>query len=286
MAITASLESRLSEISTNTRYQIDLFSKDYLPDALKAAQKFSAENGGLIASMPELVKLFITNPTEVLKYQSITSLSEEVKGETHGGNRVVVVVHGWAFLNTPERFEESYNRQIPGYSTHIELRRKNDIKYATYSKEEFHNLLKGMPSSDNPLRMLIFDEFVEIDPKDLPGRYGIIIDEDLVVEYAAGTYALDDLPNIPLFVARVGGISQAEALVRTVEMVSGIKEYGNWHPFGGEKVYAPMGRLLRMYRVQPAKEIAEELRKEDIGLGIDGDYSNSRNANFLVFKPI
>ena len=202
-----------------------------LPRALAEARQY-AQNGGHVASLPELLKGRVISPADSELWTNwFTALSEENVGKTAVGSSVLVTVHGGGVLSTPERITRAYEEKLtPQYA-------------AKFTDAEFRDVVEGKLADGRQIPVYSFTDFKK-GVKDLPLQYAVVMDYETARKTESGHQKIDKLYDNPLVIVRAGGVEAAKAFLDKAKSVYDSKKLGNWHPFNSVDVEQPQGRLL------------------------------------------
>ncbi len=229
-----------------------------LPRALAEAREY-VQNGGHIASMPELLRGRVISPaTDELWTNWFTALSEENVGKTAVGSSVLVTVHGGGVLSTPERISRAYEEGLtPQYA-------------AKFTDVEFRDIVEGKLADGRQIPVYSFTDFKK-GVKDLPVQYAVVMDYETARKTESGHQEIDKLYDNPLVIVRAGGVEAAKAFLDKAKSVYDSKKLGNWHPFNNVDVEQPQGRLLFL--------------GGDDSSGLYGDNGLGNNGRFVGVAP-
>lgn len=200
-----------------------------LPAAKRKALE-NSQNGGYVASLPQILHSRVVSPADSEIWQNwFTANSEENIGRTVQDNPVVIAVHGTG-LWTPDRIQEAYDEGLTN-------------NYAGKLKTpEFRQLLTGKVANGNIIPVYSLTDFMK-GISDLPMQYAVIMDFDQVKKLESGVQKTSKLRQNPLFIVRAGGAEAANAYLDKTEQVYDRKELGNWHPFANSDPDQPQGRV-------------------------------------------
>ncbi|MBI5398870.1 hypothetical protein HZB03_05390 [Candidatus Woesearchaeota archaeon] len=212
----------------------------YYTDLLRALveAQYYAQNGGHVASMPELLRGRVISPADnELWTKYFTALSEENVGRTPAGSAVLVTVHGGGVLSTPERIAKEYKEQsmLPCV--------------AKFTAQEFKDVVEGKLPDGTQLPVYSFSDLKK-GVKDLPLRCAVVMDFETAQKTYPGYQLIDKLYDNPLVIVRAGGVEQAKAFLDKAKRVYDSKKLGNWHRFGDVDIEQSQGRLLFLGHVE------------------------------------
>ena len=211
--------------------QGEAFYNRSLPRALADAREY-AQNGGHVASMPELLRGRVISPADSeLWTHWFTALSEEDVGRTAAGSSVLVTVHGGGILSTPERITRAYEEGL------------TPQRAAKLTDAEFTDIVNGKLPDGTKIPVYSFIEFKQ-GVKDLPLRYAVVMDFETARKTESGYQKIDKLYDNPLFIVRAGGVKAAKAFLDKAKLVYNSQKLGNWHSFNKIDVEQSQGRPL------------------------------------------
>ena len=210
----------------NIKMEAEIFFDSHVPNSLRRALEYAGEDG-FVASMPALLHARANASYDNIIWNTwFTSNSEESVVTTPQGNIVVVAIHGGGIYSTPERFERTYrasvNRLSPEGFTG---------QYAgKISQDEARGALNGRLPDGTEIPIYQFDEFKR-GIANLPRRYGVVSDFEMVRKSTRGYDPFDVLKDEPNFIVRAGGVEQAAAYLDKARDRHNTKVMGNWHPY-------------------------------------------------------
>ena len=222
----------------NIKLQAAIFFEPHIPSALQRALDYAGDDG-FVASMPQLLHARANAPYDNIIWNTwFTSNSEESVVTTKQRNRVVVAVHGGGIFARPARFERSY---------HADLDRSNSEGItgqtaAKISEQEGHDLLQGRLSDGAEIPVYPFDEFKR-GIKDLPMRYGVILDFELARKSKNGYESFEVLKNEANMIVRAGGVEPLAAYLDKFRDRHNTELMGNWHPYNHIDPDQPQTRI-------------------------------------------
>jgi len=208
------------------RMQAAIIFEPHIPTALRRALRYAGHDG-FVASLPQLFHARANAAYDNIIWNTwFTSNSEESVVTTPQGNHVVLAVHGGGILASPERFERSL---------HADQDRSNPEGLtgqgaAKISEREARDVLEGKLPDGSEIPVFPFDEFKR-GVKDLPRRYGVILDFELARKTKKGFTPFDVLQDEPNFIVRAGGVEAAAAYLDKAKARHDTKLMGNFHPF-------------------------------------------------------
>ena len=197
----------------------------HVPTALQRALEYAGDDG-FVASMPQLLHARANASYDTIIWNTwFTANTEESVVTTPQGNHVVVVVHGGGIFAKPARFEkvyahvdraspEGFTGQLAGKISEIEARKVLDGK-----------LLDG---SEFPV--FPFDEFKR-GIKDLPLRYGVILDFDMAKQGTRDYDSFEVLKDDPNMIVRAGGVEANKTYLDKFRDRHNTTVMGTFHPY-------------------------------------------------------
>ncbi len=251
-----------------------IFFDSYATAAFRQALRYAGDNG-FVASLPQLLHARVNASYDNIIWNTwFTANSEESVVRTAQGNPVVVTVHGGGIFATPERRERSYR---------ADLHRANPEgltgQYAAkITATEARDLLNGKLPAGDEIPMYPYGEFRD-GIADLPMRYGIVLDFELVRKSMSGYERFEVLKQDPLMIARAGGAEAAAKYLDKAAARHGTERMGSRHPFNRIDPNQPQTRLLNLGGNRGGTN--SEGRDEGLGWGYDEDWGISGN-NGLV----
>ena len=249
---------------SDTRMEAAIFFESFLPDALKQALIYAGDDG-YVASLPQLLHARANAPYDNIIWNTwFTSNSEESVVTTKQGNLVVVAIHGGGIFASPERFERVYRANVA---------RSNSEGYTgqyagKISAQEAHDVLEGKLPDGSEIPVYAFDEFRK-GIKDLPRRYGVILDYDLARRSEKGFTPFEVLRDEPNFIVRAGGVEAAAAYLDRFQARHDTKLMGNFHPFNHINPDQPQTRVTF-------------LAGNKGGRGSEGDYNYGYDSDYGI----
>ncbi len=267
----------------DTRMQAAIIFEPHIPTALRRALQYAGDDG-FVASMPQLLHARATAPYDNIIWNTwFTANSEESVVTTPQGNRVVVAIHGGGVFASPERFEKSF---------HADLSRHNSAgvtgqSAAKISVQEARDLLDGSLPDGTEIPVYAFDEFNR-GIKDLPMRYGVILDFDVARKAKRGYENIDVLRDEPNMIIRAGGVEPLEAYLDKFRDRHDTKLMGNWHPYNRIDPDQPQTRILFLagnIGGVGSEDEDDHLYGYDAEYGLGGDASMIGMARYVAVAP-
>ena len=198
----------------------------YRPVVLRRALTYAGEDG-FVASMPQLIHARINAPYNNILWNTwFSSYSEENVVTTPQGNHVIVVIHGGGIYAAPERFEKMYyastdHRSVHGYTGQFA---------AKISEREARAVLAGRLPGGVEVPVYSFEEFKR-GIRDLPVRYGVVLDFELARQSQSGYVDFEVLKDDPNMIVRTGGVEANLAYLDKFQARHNTKRMGHWHPY-------------------------------------------------------
>ena len=221
------------------RMEAEIVFETHVPDALRRALEHAGEDG-CVASMPQLLHARTYAAYDNIIWNTwFTSNSEESVVTTPADNRVVVAVHGGGIFASPERFERVYRsstcRSSPeGFTGQYA---------AKISPKEVSDVLGGRLPDGTGIPVCSFDEFKR-GIADLPMRYGVISDFEMMRKSTRGYETFEVLREEPNMIVRAGGVEPLAAYLEAAQRRHGTRVMGNWHPYNRIDPDQPQTRIL------------------------------------------
>ncbi len=92
--------------------EAEIIYESHLPDALRRAHVYAAEDG-FVASMPQLLQARVSTSYDNIIWNTwFTANSEDSVVKTPEGNKAMVTVHGGGIFASPERFKKLYHSSV------------------------------------------------------------------------------------------------------------------------------------------------------------------------------
>jgi hypothetical protein len=198
----------------------------HVPNALRRAQEYAGDDG-FVASMPQLLHARANAPYDNIIWNTwFTSNSEESVIKTAQGNIVVVAVHGGGIFTSPERFERVYRASVDRSS----LDGFTGQYAGKISEQEAREVLDGKLPGGSEIPVYSFDEF-KSGIANLPVRYGVISDFEMVRKSTRGYDPFEVLKDEPNMIVRAGGVEPLTAYLDKARDRHNTSVMGNWHPY-------------------------------------------------------
>jgi hypothetical protein len=198
----------------------------HVPTALQRAQEYAGDDG-FVASMPQLLHARANAPYDNIIWNTwFTSNSEESVIKTAQGNIVVVAVHGGGIFTSPERFERVYRASVDRSS----LDGFTGQYAGKISEQEAREVLDGKLPGGSEIPVYSFDEF-KSGISNLPVRYGVISDFEMVRKSTRGYDPFEVLKDEPNMIVRAGGVEPLAAYLDKARDRHNTSVMGNWHPY-------------------------------------------------------
>jgi len=201
-----------------------------------------------------------------------------------------VAVHGGGIFASPERFERSL---------HANLNRFNPEGLtgqtaAKISEIEAHDLLEGKLPDGTEFPIFPFDEFRR-GIKDLPMRYGVVLDFELARKAKRGYESIDVLRDEANMIVRAGGVEPLSAYLDKYKGRHKAVLMGNWHPYNRIDPDQPQTRIPFLagnsggvgsddFLSNPRLEV-EDIHGYDTEYGLGGDASMVGMARYVAVAP-
>jgi len=208
------------------KMEAEIIFEPHVPNALRRALEYAGDEG-FVASMPQLLHAR-TNASydNIIWHTWSTSNTEERVVTTAQGNRVGVAVHGGGIYASPERFEKLYRASVDRSSSE-----GFTGQYAgKISAQEARDVLEGRLPDGTEIPVYQFDDFKR-GIKDLPMRYGVILDFEMARKSTRGYETFDVLKDEPNMIVRAGGVEANVAYLDKFRERHNTKLMGNWHPY-------------------------------------------------------
>jgi hypothetical protein len=221
------------------KLESEIIFESHLPNALRRALEYAGDNG-FVASMPQLLHARANASYDNIIWNTwFTSNSEESVVTTPQGHRVVVAVHGGGIFSSPERFEKTYRSSV--YRSSSE---GFTGQYAgKISEREARDVLDGKLPDGAEIPVFSFDEFKR-GVADMPLRYGVISDFEMVRKSTRGYDPFDVLKDEPNMIVRAGGVEPLAAYLDKARDRHNTAVMGNWHPYNRIDPDQPQTRIL------------------------------------------
>jgi len=277
-AVTSPLISRLAaagEINkvADIRMQAAIIFEPHIPTALRRALEYAGKDG-FVASMPALLHARTNAPYDNIIWNTwFTSNSEESVVTTAQGNRVVVAVHGGGIFAKPARFERGFHADLDR-SNSEGLTGQDAVKI---SQTEARDVLEGKLPDGSEIPIFQFDEFKR-GIKDLPMRYGVVLDFELAKSAKRGYESIDVLRDEANMIVRAGGVEPLAAYLDKFRDRHDTKLMGNWHPYNRIDPDQPQTRILFLAGNKGGVGTEDE---DDHNYGYDAEYGLGGDASMV-----
>jgi len=261
----------------------EIFFEAHLPDALRRAQEYAGDDG-FIASLPALLHARATADYDNIVWNTwFTSYSEESVVTTAQGNHVVVAIHGGGIFATPERFEQMFYATPDQDSIH-----GHTPQHAgKITSQEARDVLEGKLPDGTELPVYPFGEFKQ-GIRDLPIRYGVILDFELARQSLRGYEDFEVLKDDPNMIIRAGGVEANAAYLNKFRDRHNTKVMGHWHPYNRIDPSQPQTRFIFLAGNQGGWGSEDDDFGEygyDCEYGIGGDAMMGGAARFIAVTP-
>ena len=263
--------------------EAEIIFETHVPDALRRALEHAGEDG-FVASMPQLLHARTHAPYDNIIWNTrFTSNSEESVVTTPAGNRVVVAGHGGAIFASPERFERVYRsgtcRSSPeGFTGQYA---------AKISPKEVSYVLDGRLPDGTGIPVYSFEEF-KCRIADLPMRYGVISDFEMMRKSTRGYETFEVLREEPDMIVRAGGVEPLAAYLDAAQKRHETGVMGNWHLYNRIDPDQPQTRILFLagnLGGTGTDNDNDHLYGYDAEYGIGGDASMHNMARYVAVAP-
>ena len=277
-AVTSPLISRLAaagEINkvADIRMQAAIIFEPHIPTALRRALEYAGKDG-FVASMPALLHARTNAPYDNIIWNTwFTSNSEESVVTTAQGNRVVVAVHGGGIFAKPARFERGFHADLDR-SNSQGLTGQDAVKI---SQTEARDVLEGKLPDGSEIPIFQFDEFKR-GIKDLPMRYGVVLDFEMARKAKRGYESIDVLRDEANMIVRAGGVEPLAAYLDKFRDRHNTKLMGNWHPYNRIDPDQPQTRILFLAGNKGGVGTEDE---DDHRYGYDAEYGLGGDASMV-----
>jgi len=269
--------------SADIRMRAAIIFEPHIPTALRRALHYAGDDG-FVASMPALLHARTNAPYDNIIWNTwFTSNSEESVVTTPQGNRVVVAVHGGGIFASPDRFERSYHANLNRFNSEG-LTGQNSAKI---SEHEAHDVLRGHLPDSSEIPVYPFDEFKR-GVKDLPMRYGVVLDFEVARSAKRGYESIDVLRDEANMIVRAGGVEPLAAYLDRFRDRHDTDLMGNWHPYNRIDPDQPQTRIpfLAGNRGGVGTEDEDDhLYGYDAEYGMGGDASIVGMARYVAVAP-
>jgi hypothetical protein len=188
---------------------------------------------------------------------------------THG-NHVVVAIHGGGIFGSPERLERTYRASVDRSSPE-----GFTGQYAAkISEGEASDILEGRLPDGSEIPVFSFEEFKR-GIADLPWRYGVISDFEMVRKSTRGYDPFEVLKEEPNFIVRAGGVEAAAAYLDRARDRHNTRVMGNWHPYNRIDPDQPQTRIVFLAGNQGGMNTEDD---DDADYGYDAEYGLGGDA--------
>ena len=272
-----------TETGNSTRMVAAIIFEPHIPTALRRALQYAGDDG-FVASMPQLLHARTNAPYDNIIWNTwFTSNTEESVVTTPQGHHVIVAVHGGGIFASPDRFERSF---------YADLNRHNSEgvtgqSAAKITQAEARDVLQGILPDGTEIPVYEFAEFKR-GVKDLPMRYGVILDYEVARKSTRGYDPFDVLKDEPNMIVRAGGVEPLAAYLDKFRDRHNTKMMGNWHPYNRIDPNQPQTRILFLAgnKGGTGSDIDEEaLWGYDEEYGLGGDASMVGMARYVAVAP-
>ena len=210
----------------DAKMEAEIIFEPHVPNALRRAREYAGDNG-FVASMAQLLHARAHAEYDNIIWNTwFTSNTEESVVTTPAGNHVIVCVHGGGIFTNPERFELVYRSSVDRSSEHGFTGQYS----AKISQKEAQDIQNGRLPDGSEIPVYPFAEFKD-GIRDLPVRYGVILDYELARKSTRGYDPFEVLKDEPNMIARAGGVEANAAYLDKAQARHNTKVMGNWHPY-------------------------------------------------------
>jgi len=283
----------------DTKMEAAIIFETHLPDALRRALEFAGDDG-FVASMPQLLQARVNADfdNEIWNTWFFTSNSEESVATTPQGNHVAVVVHGGGIFATPERFRKLYLASVSRSS----LDGFTGLFGAKILEQEARDIQDGKLPDGTEIPVFPFDE-IKRGVANLPRRYAVVMDFELMRKSKCGFESFDDLKDDPMMIVRAGGVEAAATYLDKAKEYYGTAEMGSWHRYDDlnpdqPQTYVPflfdcLGGASDKEGLDPASRqqgnsdswFTHYRISRDSGFGLRGDTAMINTARYVAVAP-
>ena len=257
----------------DTEMEAAVIFESHLPDALRRALEYAGDDG-FVASMPALLHARTNAPYDNIIWNTwFTANSEENVVTTKQGNHVVVTVHGGGIFASPERFERSLRADLSRHNSQG-LTGQDAVKI---SQTEARDVLEGKLPDGSEIPIFQFDEFKR-GIKDLPMRYGVVLDFEMARKAKRGYESIDVLRDEANMIVRAGGVEPLAAYLDKFRDRHNTKLMGNWHPYNRIDPDQPQTRILFLAGNKGGVGTEDE---DDHSYGYDAEYGLGGDASMV-----
>ncbi len=283
----------------DTKMEAAIIFETHLPDALRRALEYAGDDG-FVASMPQLLQARVNADfdNEIWNTWFFTSNSEESVATTPQGNHVAVVVHGGGIFATPERFRKLYLASVSRSS----LDGFTGLFGAKILEQEARDIQDGKLPDGTEIPVFPFDE-IKRGVANLPRRYAVVMDFELMRKSKCGFASFDDLKDDPMMIVRAGGVEAAATYLDKAKEYYGTAEMGSWHRYDDlnpdqPQTYVPflfdcLGGASDKEGLDPASRqqgnsdswFTHYRISRDSGFGLRGDTAMINTARYVAVAP-
>jgi len=253
------------------RMEAEIIFESYATVALRRALRY-AGNDGFVASMPALLHAR-TNADygNIIWNTWFTANSEECVVTTKQGNHVVVTIHGGGIFASPQRCERTLRADLNRFNPE-----GLTGEYAPkISANEARDVLRGKLPDGSEIPFYAFDEFKR-GIKDLPMRYGVILDFELARKAKRGYESISVLKDEANLIVRAGGVEPLAAYLDRFKERHNTKLMGNWHPYNRIDPDQPQTRIPFLAGNKGGVGTEDE---DDYLYGYDAEYGMGGDAS-------
>ena len=263
--------------------EAEIIFEPHVPNALRRALEYAGEDG-FVASMPQLLHARANADYDNIIWNTwFTSNTEESVVKTPQGNHVVVAVHGGGIFASPARFEKVYRASVD--------RSNVDGFTGQYagkiSAQEARDVLQGKLPDGTVIPVYLFDEFKR-GIKDLPIRYGVILDLEVAAKSTRGYDAFDVLKDEPNMIIRAGGVEANAAYLDKARDRHNTKVMGNWHPYNRIDPDQPQTKIVFLAGNEGGlctEDDDDDLYGYDAAYGLGGDACIHNMGRYIAVAP-
>ena len=264
------------------KMEAEIIFEPHVPSALRRALEYAGDDG-FVASLPALLHARASASYDNIIWNTwFTSNTEESVVRTPQGNHVVVVVHGGGIFANPARFESVYahvDRTSPeGFTGQLA---------GKISEFEAREALEGRLLDGTEFPVFPFDEFKQ-GIKDLPIRYGVILDFDMAKKGTRDYDTFEVLKEDPNMIVRAGGVEANTTYLDKFRDRHNTNLMGTFHPYRTIDPDQPQTRIPFLAGNQGGTGTEEEdsdLYGYDSDYGIGGYASMHNMARYIAVAP-
>lgn len=211
---------------SDAKMEAEIIFEPHVPNALRRAREYAGDHG-FVASMAQLLHARAHAEYDNIIWNTwFTSNTEESVVTTPAGNHVVVCVHGGGIFTSPERFELVYRSSVDRSNEHGFTGQYS----AKITQQEARDIQNGRLPDGSEIPVYPFAEFKD-GIRDLPIRYGVILDYELARKSTRGYDPFEVLKDEPNMIARAGGVEANAVYLDKAQARHNTKVMGNWHPY-------------------------------------------------------